>query len=246
MSLLIGPLWIAPLFDNFRRLSDRALEAQILTLADRAGLEAERVFEVEKSNETTKLNAYLTGGGGTKRIVLWDTLTAKLDDDEVLFVMAHELGHYVVGHVRRQVLVTWLVGIAALAFAHVVSMFLLRHFRRRFGFAELADFASLPLLMLAVTGFSVLIGPALLAHSRHQETEADRFALELTRDNEAGVTALAKLQTENLAVPEPGVWYRLFRASHPPIGGRIRFVAQYRPWEAGAPLRYDHLFDRPE
>jgi STE24 endopeptidase len=245
LSLLVGPLWIAPLFDRFQRLTDAQLERRILDLAGRAGVDAERVFEVDKSRDTSKINAYVTGIGGSKRIVLWDTLVARLDDREVLFVMAHEIGHYVLGHVPRRILIMWVVTVAGLAFAHVTSRRLLRRFHSRFGFDDLSDFASLPLLVLTSTVFSLAMSPLLLAHSRHQEREADRFALELTRDNAAGVTAFAKLQTENLVVPDPSPLFMLFRASHPPIGDRVRFIARYRPWETGAPLRYGSLIRSP-
>ena len=80
-------------------MKDKALEAQILALADRAGIEGSRVYEVNKSVDTKTVNAYVTGFGSTKRIVLWDTMLAKLDEPEVLFVMGHEMGHYVLGHV---------------------------------------------------------------------------------------------------------------------------------------------------
>jgi Zn-dependent protease with chaperone function len=242
LSLLIGPLFVAPLFDRFRPLPDPRLERQILALADRAGVQADRVFEVRKSDETTKINAYVTGVGGTKRIVLWDTLTARLEDREVLFVMAHEIGHYVLGHVKRQILFSWLLVLIGLAFVHQLSRWLLTRSGRQFGFDRLSDFASLPLLVLAATVFAQATSPVALALSRHQEKEADRFALELTRDNAAGASAFAKLQTSNLAIPDPGPLYRIFRASHPPIGDRIRFIAGYRPWKTGTDLHYDHLF----
>ena len=96
---LVAPIWIAPLFNKFEPMHDKALEARILTLADRAGIEGSRVFEVNKSVDTKTLNAYVAGLWQTKRIVLWDTIIARMDDRELLFVMGHEMGHYVLGHV---------------------------------------------------------------------------------------------------------------------------------------------------
>ena len=97
--MLVEPIWVAPLFNHFGPMKDKPLEAQILALAEQAGIEGGRVFEVDKSVDTKAVNAYVTGFLGTKRIVLWDTLLAKLDARQVLLVMAHEMGHYVLHHV---------------------------------------------------------------------------------------------------------------------------------------------------
>ena len=100
---LVAPIWIAPLFNKFEPMRDKALEARILALADRAGIEGSRVFEVNKSVDTKTLNAYVAGIWQTKRIVLWDTIIARLDERELLFVMGHEMGHYVLAHVWQLV-----------------------------------------------------------------------------------------------------------------------------------------------
>ena len=113
--------------------------------------------------------------------------------------------------------------------------FLLRRFSRRFGFEQLADVASLPLLLLLVQATALALTPLGLAFSRHLEHEADRFALELTHDNHAAATAFVRLQAENLGNPRPGPFYTLFRASHPSLAERIEFANDYRPWEHGAP-----------
>ena len=90
--------------------------------------------------------------------------------------------------------------------------------------------------------FTLAITPVALAFTRYQEHEADRFGLEITRDNRAAATAFVKLQEENLGVPRPGRLYKLWRASHPVIGERIDFCNGYRPWKTGQPLKYGHLF----
>ena len=96
---LIGPLWIAPLFNRFGPMQNKALETRILNLAERAGIDQGRVFEVDKSRDTKTINAYVTGILGSKRIVLWDTAVAQLEPRELLSEMGHEIGHYVLGHV---------------------------------------------------------------------------------------------------------------------------------------------------
>ena len=240
--LIIAPVWIDPLFNEFGPMSDRVLEQRILRLADRAGIPGSRVYEVKKSEDTKTINAYVTGLGATKRIVLWDTILAKLDPDQVAFVAAHEMGHFILGHVGALVVVVTLLSCLSLFVVHRLSGRLLTRSSRRFGFDRLSDPASLPLLMLLSTAVSLVATPLVLAFTRHQEHEADRFGLELTRDNRAAALAFVRLQQENLAVPRPGTWYMLWRGSHPSLGERVDFANRYRPWARGQPLRYGHRF----
>jgi STE24 endopeptidase len=244
LTLLITPLWIAPLFNKFGPMKDKAVEAMVLETASRAGVEGARVFEVEKSVDTEKVNAYVTGVGSTKRVVLWDTLLRKLSPRQIRFVVSHELGHYVLGHVWTSVLLSSVLTILGLFGAHLLSSFLLARFGAHMGFRQLSDVASLPMLMLLLTLFSLAITPAMLAFSRYHEHEADRFGLELTHDNHDAASAFVVLQQENLAVPRPGWLYKLFRASHPPIGERVDFMNAYRPWEHGEPGRYQRFIRR--
>jgi Zn-dependent protease with chaperone function len=242
IMFLITPIWIAPLFNKFGPMQDKALEADVLATASRAGVEGARVFQVDKSVDTEKVNAYVTGIGNTKRIVLWDTLLKRLSPRQIRFVVGHELGHYVLGHVVVSIFVSWGLLLLGLYGAHRTADLLLSRFGGRFGFSQLSDVASLPLLMLLLSVFSLLIGPATLALSRYHEHEADRFALELTHDNPGGASAFVALQRQNLAVPRPGWLFKLFRASHPPIGERVDFMNTYRPWARGERERYiDHV-----
>lgn len=238
----LTPIFIDPLYNKFGPMKNKPLEAQILATAQRAGIEGGRVFEVEKSVDTEAVNAYVTGFGGSKRIVLWDTLLRKLDDREVIFVMGHEMGHFVLGHVLMLLGVICLFLLLSLYAVHASAGWLIAKFRHRFGFDEVSDVASYPLLLLVYTVVGLLVTPGIYALTRHNEHEADRFALELTRDNRSGATAFAKLQEENLGVPYPGMLYRIFRASHPALGERIEFANTYRPWETGEKQRYVDRF----
>ena len=242
LSILVTPILIEPLFNKFGPMKNKELEAKILQLAERAGIEGGRVYEVAKSEDTKTLNAYVTGFGATKRIVLWDTTIAKLDENELLFVMGHEMGHYVLGHVWKTILFLSLLIIVTLYAIHRTAGWPINKFHRRFGFTELSDVASLPLIILLLSAYFLIVGPIALAFSRHNEREADRFGLEITQNNRAAATAFVKLQQENLSVPRPNVLVKLWQASHPTLGERIDFANEYRPWERGEPLLYGHLF----
>jgi len=143
------------------------------------------------------------------------------------------------------VLATVLVTLS-LYVVHRASGWLIGRFRQRFGFDRLDDVASLPLLAL-VGGIVVLAAtPAALAVSRWEEREADRFGLEITRNNPAAARAFVRLQVDNLAVPRTGLLYRLWRGSHPDLADRIEFANRYSPWTRGDPLRYGDRFRAAE
>jgi Zn-dependent protease with chaperone function len=241
-SVLVQPLWVAPLYNDFGPMKDKALEGEILGLADRSGIEGSRVFEVNKSVETRTVNAYVTGFLASKRIVLWDTLLARLEGPEVLFVMGHEMGHYVLGHVLQGiVLYALLAGLGLWAIQRIAPRLITR-WCGRMGFVRLDDVASLPLLLLLMQLGSFAIMPGALAFSRHMEHEADRFGLELTQDNHAAASAFVKLQQNNLSNPRPGRLFVWWRGSHPPLGERIDFANAYRPWQSGEPLQHGERF----
>jgi len=242
--MLISPVWIDPLFNKFGPMNDKALETKILALADKAGIEGSRVYEVNKSVDTKAVNAYVTGFMNTKRIVLWDTIIAKLDEQELLFVMGHEMGHYVLGHVIKGILFFSILILLTLYAAYRVAGAVIEKFKHRFGFDQLSDIASLPLILLLVSIFTLVITPIAMTFTRYQEHESDRFGLEITQSNRAAAMAFVKLQQENLGNPRPGLLYKLWRASHPTLGERIDFCNAYRPWEKGEALRYGQLFKK--
>lgn len=243
LLLLITPVFIDPLFNDFGPMQDPALEAEILALADRAGIEGSRVFEVDKSVDTNAVNAYVTGMGATKRIVLWDTIIARLERDELLVVMGHEMGHYVLGHAVNSLALLTLAIPLSLWLFHVAAHRLIARYRERFGFDSFADVAALPLFFVLIGVFGFALTPIANLWSRHQEHESDRFALELTRDNEACARAFVELARNNLGNPRPGTLFVIWRASHPTLGDRIDFCNEYRPWETGEAQLYAHLFE---
>lgn len=242
LVVLIQPVWIDPLFNDFGPMKNKELEAKILAEADRAGIAGGRVFEVNKSADTRTLNAYVTGFGETKRIVLWDTIIARMSEQELLFVMGHEMGHYVLGHVWK--LIGFMAGLIMLTLylIHRTAGWLIGRYREKFGFDSLSDIASYPLLVMLFGVYLFVAQPVAMAFNRHLEHEADRFGLEITRSNRDAANAFVKLQQDNLSVPRPHWLEKLWRASHPPLGERIDFCNEYHPWETGGQPKYEHLF----
>ena len=239
---LIQPTWIDPLFNDFTRMKDKALETKILALADRAGIEGGDVFEVDKSVETKAYDAYVTGIFHTKRIVLWDTIIKGFNEDELLFVMAHEMGHYALGHVYMAILFFGTLFMIGLYAIHRSAGWVVTRYKNRLGFDEVSDVASYPLVLVLLSVTTLVLQPAAMAFSRHLEHESDRFGLELVQNNHAAATAFVKLFQENLGYPNPHPLVKLWRSSHPTLTERIGFCNTYRPWETGAPLKYGHLF----
>ena len=243
LTLLISPIWIDPLFNDYGPMKDKALETKILALAERAGIEGSRVFEVNKSVDTKKVNAYVTGFMNTKRIVIWDNTIATMNEKELLFVLGHEMGHYVLGHIWKLITFLSLLIIMTLYVANRTATALVNRFKQRFGFDQLSDIASLPLIILLFNIFGLLIiNPIGNAFTRSIEHDSDIFGLEITQDNHNAATAFVKLQMENLSNPRPGWLYKVWRADHPILGDRIDFCNEYKPWEKGEKLEFEEYF----
>ena len=242
LLIVVKPIWIDPLFNTFGPMKDKALETRILQLADRAGIAGSRVYEVDKSTDTNALNAYVTGFGATKRIVLWDTIIKRLDEPQLLFVMGHEMGHYVLGHMWKLVAMFAIVILLTLYGIHLTAGAIIARYRARIGVDALGDIASLPLLLVLFNLGFLLASPFALAYNRHVEHEADRFGLEITRTNHEAAMSFVRLQQDNLANPNPHWLIKVFEYSHPTLAERIEFANSYRPWERGEPLVYDSHF----
>jgi Zn-dependent protease with chaperone function len=180
-------------------------------------------------------NAYVKGLFGTKRIVLWDTLLKDFTEREVLVVMGHEMGHYVLNHIPKMIALSTLLVAAGLFWADRAGRWLIGRYSRRFGFASLSDVAALPLLMLLTGVFSMALSPAALAYSRHCEHQADTFALDLTHLNTSAANAFTRLSRQNLSVPRRDPLETIWRSTHPSIAERIEFCNAYHPWENSVP-----------
>ena len=237
---LIEPLVIDPLFNKFTPLHDQQLKTRILALAERAGIPGRKVYEVDKSKQTKTVNAYVNGFGASQRIVIWDTTLKAMSDDEILYVMGHEMGHYKLAHIWKGIALSALGSFALLWIAARIANGSVRRYGAAWGFRELHDPASLPLLLTIISALVFVTQPISNAVSRRVETEADVFGLEITHDNDAAARAFLKLGAENKSNPDPPSWIRLALYTHPTLADRVRLAMTYRPWEQGKPNRFYH------
>lgn len=235
--VVIAPVFVDPIFNKFEPLRDTVLREKLLNLASRAGISGADVFQVDKSKQTKTMNAYVTGLGPTKRIVMWDTLLAKMTHGETLAVMGHEMGHYVLHHVWKGLALGFALFFGVLYVAHkVVNQGLVR-WGHRWGFSQPADPAAVPWLLIVISGLSFFLTPLLSAGSRYIEHEADVFTLEMTHLNEDAARAFIKLAEDSKIEPQPPLFIEYWLYSHPPLAKRIDFALSYRPWEHNLPNR---------
>lgn len=231
LLVVIAPVFIDPLFNRFQPLEDQVLKERLLDEAERAGIEGGRVYQVDKSKQTKTLNAYVTGLGPTKRIVMWDTLLARMSRDEVVAVMGHEMGHYVLHHVWKGVAFSMAVSFVVLLIAPWAYTEGVKRWGARWGVRGPGDSAALPWLLIIVAVALFLLSPVINGYSRRIEHQADVFGLELTHLNEPAATAFIKLAKQSKVNPRPHPFIEFWRYSHPSIAKRIEFVLGYKPWE---------------
>lgn len=238
----VTPIWIDPLFNNFGPMKNKELEKEILALTCKGGIGDAKIFEVDKSADTKMGNAYVNGIGNTKRIVLWDTIIDTKHPEKTLFVVAHEMGHYVLHHIWMLLGYYIAIVFIILYLTNKSSLYILSRYQKRLKFKNLYDVASLPLLFILINFFFFLQLPLFNAFSRHLETEADRFAIEITENNEAGAATFVDFATSYPINPRPGIIYEIWRGNHPSLADRIDFCNNYTPWKTGEPLKYANHF----
>ncbi len=245
--ILIQPVIVDPLFFDFTPLekTQPELTASIERMLDRAGLRipASRIFEMNASAKTKTLNAYVTGIGASKRVVVWDTTLKKMDRDETLLVVGHETGHYVLNHIPKGFVLIelGLLGLFYVGFIAVEGLIARHGPGTRLEGA--GDFASLPVLLLVVTALEFFSSPLACGFSRRFEHQADQFGLEVAYGvvpdpNAAEARSLQVLGEEDLADPDPPALIQFWLYTHPPLDERIRFAASYKPWAEGKPLKF--------
>ncbi len=226
--MYIQPVVIDPLYNDFTSLSDKTLEEEILTMAESADIPADRVFEVNMSEKTNAMNAYVSGIGSNLRIVLWDTTMEKLDDDEVLFIMAHEMGHYVMNHLYGNLIGALATSFIGLYLAYRLLGGMIRKWGNSWGVSSESDLASLPALFLLFSLMSFLASPVELAVSRHAEMEADEYAIEMTDDVDAAVGSFQTLTVNSLNEVNPPFLVKYFKYGHPTMMERLIMLNDYQ------------------
>jgi STE24 endopeptidase len=244
---VIWPIVIEPLFNKFEPLNNQHpdLVASIEKLTKRAGvlIPPDRMFLEMASQKTNAINAYVTGMGTSKRVVIWDTLIQKTSNDETLFVVGHELGHYVLGHVVK--------GFLAGAGALLVALYLLfrglhwalDRWAYEWKISGPEDWASLAVLLLLLQVLLFFSSPAINWFTRMQEHDADVYALEVTHglipnSSEVAAHAFQVLGELDLSDPNPPPFITFWLYSHPPVSERLVFAHAYDPWSKGQKPKY--------
>ena len=247
MLVFIQPMFIAPLFNTFDSLeaTQPQLVPELEKVMHRGGLEIERsrMFQMQASDKVTTYNAYVTGIGASKRVVVWDNTAKDMTIPETMFVFGHEQGHYVLHHIWISIAV--LIGsvLISLYLAHRFAGAVLARWGARWGVRDIGDWASLPVLLLIFSVFSLLSQPLGAGLQRYLEHQADIYGLEavhgLVPDSpQVAAHAFQKLGEKALAYPDPNALFVMWTFSHPPIADRIRFAVQYQPWNDDQSMRY--------
>ncbi len=219
LMVIVYPTLIAPLFNKFEPLPEGELRDRIMRLAEQVGFKTNGIFSMDGSKRSAHSNAYFTGIGKTKRIVLFDTLIAQMTLDQAVAVLAHEMGHYKMKHIRRMLVVQTVF----LLFGLYILSFLLnyRPLFAAFGLDNPSNPAALVLFSLLSGPFTFYLGPLINRLSRKHEYEADRFAIQTLRNRRPMEEALINLTVKNLSNLTPHPWYSAYHYSHPTPTERI-------------------------
>jgi STE24 endopeptidase len=220
----LGPVLLLPLFYTVKPLGSESLRRRLMALAERASARVLGVYEWGLGAKTKKANAALTGIAGTRRILVSDTMLADYTEDEIEVVLAHELAHHVHGDIWKGLIFeSGLILGGFFAGARVLRLSV-----SFFGLGSPADVAGLPLLLLTAGAVSLALLPAAHAMSRRYERQADRFALTLTRNPTAFISAMRRLAAQNLAEEHPSKIVQWLFYSHPPIRERVAAAQEFK------------------
>ncbi|PCI10741.1 MAG: peptidase M48 [Thiotrichales bacterium] len=219
------PAFISPIFNKFKPLEDQALKQRIEALMKKTGFSSNGIFVMDGSRRSGHGNAYFTGLGTNKRIVFYDTLIESLSPEEIEAVLAHELGHFKHGHIKKRLISTAAMSLAGLALlGWLINQ---QWFFQGLGIETPSTHTALMLFMLVLPVFTFFIGPIMSRISRKHEFEADDFAAEHA-NADALISALVKMYEENAATLTPDNLYSAFHDSHPPAPIRIAHLSRER------------------
>ena len=220
LAAVIYPIYIAPLFNHYTPLPDSPLKTQILSLARANDIPADNVWVMDASRQSNRISANVSGFLGTTRITLNDNLLKQGTPDEILAVLGHEMGHYVMGHILRALLLTGLLTVIAFGFLHWGFRFAVGLFGGQWQVRQVSDIAGLPLLVALASLFFFVATPLTNGIIRTAEHQADIFGLDAVRKPDAFATAMLKLSTYRKL--EPGKWEEIVFFDHP--SGRTRVM----------------------
>jgi STE24 endopeptidase len=225
--MFLQPVVIDPLYNDFYPLKNKHLESEILSLANKAHIPAKHVFEVNMAEKTNAMNAYVTGIGSNARIVLWDTTLNRLNDQQILFIMAHEMCHYVEKHIYFGIAGYLLLSLIGLYLAYRIMNWAVERWGREFKIPDVRDIRSLPLFLMLLSMLMFAASPLTNLASRYEETRADRYAIEMTKNPEAAITSFQELTRSGLSQVNPPLLVKIFRYTHPSMLDRIAMLEEY-------------------
>lgn len=240
-AVFLVPIVIDPMFDHFTPLekADPALVQQLEKVATRGGLHIppSRMYVMDASAKVTGPNAYVTGFGASKRIVVWDTTIREVPQDEILAIYGHEQGHYVLHHIQKGMAFSAAVMLAFFWFAYLLFTWLVGRFGGKWHIRSVADWSSLGALLLVATVLGFLAEPVGNAFSRHIEHQADVYGEEVIHDLVPNPQATMAESFQRLGelwldLPDPNGFVVFWTYSHPPTASRMRFAAEYDPWHS--------------
>jgi Zn-dependent protease with chaperone function len=245
--IVLTPLVIDPLFNKFEPLSKEhpELVASIEKLSTHAGvpISPDRMFLMAASRKTNAINAYVTGLAASKRVVIWDTTLKNTTNEEALFIVGHELGHYVLGHVARG----FLMGAAGLFLALYLLFrglhWALDRWAKDWKIYGQEDWACLAVLLLLLQVLLFFSSPVINGLSRMEEHAADVYGLEVIHglvpnSEKVAAHAFQVLGEQDLADPNPPAFITFWLYSHPPLAERLVFAHSYDPWAKGESPKY--------
>ena len=244
LLVFVTPVLLEPLFNRFEPLTatQPQLMAPIRSVLARGGVDIPdtRMFQMAASEKVTTYNAYVAGIGASKRVVVWDNTARELTIPQTLFVFGHEMGHYVLHHIWKLMAFLSVMLLMVFWLAHRTIGWVLGRWGARWEVRDVADWASLPALLLVVTVFSLVVQPSVNTFSRYIEHQADIYGLEVIHglvpdSSQVAAQSFQRLGEKAFAYPTPNrllVWWTY---SHPDIASRVRFALDHRPWDRGEP-----------
>jgi Zn-dependent protease with chaperone function len=247
LLIFVAPVILDPIFNTFEPLEQTQpqLVSAIEKVTHRGGLDIprDRMFEMKASEKVTTYNAYVTGIGATKRVVVWDNTAHDMTVPETLFVFGHEMGHYVLDHIYKGL--AFFAGLSFVGFwlGRKLVLGMLARWGDAWRIRGIGDLTALPVLMLALSLLTLVAEPVGNAFSRYQEHEADRYGLEVTHglfpnNGEVAASAFQKLGEKSYDYPVPNRLFVFWSYSHPTISDRIQFALRYDPWDSPAGPKY--------